>query len=263
MKSQRINNYEVKPLNSKKVYPRTIPEPWADPISGHDEPFVFVISAKIGSGKSVMLARLLHDVYPQYFKRVYFCSANILVNDDSGLKEIKDLAYRNQFRLAQERMYTTFNDSIMEEILKDIKECKKEMKEQEKKDYNEDDYHFLIVADDVSQSFLPIKSLIVKTILKTRHLKLSLIITTQRYRNISTPIRGQITKFVCFQTQNKFEVEAIAESCDMDFEQFKKIFEYCTKNQAHSFLYIDSAKNPPVFYKNFNEIIITTEEPKK
>lgn len=262
MKSQRINNYEVTPLNSKKVYPRTIPEPWADPISGHDEPFVFVISAKIGSGKSVMLARLLHDVYPQYFKRVYFCSANILVNDDSGLKEIKDLAYRNQFRLAQERMYTTFNDSIMEEILKDIKECKKEMKQQEKNNYNEDDYHFLIVADDVSQSFLPIKSLIVKTILKTRHLKLSWIITTQRYRNISTPIRGQITKFVCFRTDNKYEIEAIAESCDKDFDQFKKLFEYAT-NEPHSFLYIDSAKNPPVFYKNFNEMIITTEEPKK
>jgi len=262
MKSQRINNYEVKPLNSKKVYPRTIPAPWPDPVSAHDEAFVCVISAKIGSGKSVLLARLLHDVYPQYFKRVYFCSANILVNDDSGLKEIKDLAYRDRFRLAQERMYSTFNDSIMEEILKDIKECKKEMKEQEKNDYNEDEYHFLIVVDDLSQSFLPIKSLIVKTILKTRHLKLSWIITTQRYRNICTPIRGQISKFICFFTQNRLEIEAISESCDKDFEQFKKLFEYAT-NEPHSFLYIDSAKNPPVFYKNFNEMIITTEEPKK
>jgi hypothetical protein len=255
MKSQRINNYEVKPLNSKKVYPRTIPEPWPDPVSGHDEPFVFVISAKIGSGKSVMLARLLHDVYPQYFKRVYFCSSNIIANDESGLKEIKDLAYRDRFRLAQERMYSTFNDSIMEEILKDIKECKKEMKEQEKNDYNEDEYHFLIVVDDLSQSFLPIKSLIVKTILKTRHLKLSWIITTQRFRNISTVIRGQISRFVCYQTSNQHEIQSISESCDMDFDSFKLLFDYAT-SQPYNFLYIDSSRNPPVFYKNFNEIIL-------
>jgi len=262
MKSQRINNYEVKPLNSKKVYPRTIPEPWADPISGSDEPFLWVISAKIGSGKSVMLARLLHDVYPQYFKRVYFCSSNILVNEDTNLKEIRDLAYRNQFRLNQERMYTTFNDTIMEEILNDMKEYKKKAKEEDKDEYDEDEHHFLIVADDLSQAFLPIKSLIVKTILRTRHLKLSWIITTQRYRNISTPIRGQITRFSCYKTDNRHEIEAIAESCDKDFDQFKKLFEYAT-NEPHSFLYIDSAKNPPVFYKNFNEMIITTEEPKK
>ena len=258
MKSQRINNYEVTPLNSKKVYPRTIPEPFPDPISNHDEPFVWVISAKIGSGKSVMLSRVLHDIYPQYFKRVYFCSSNIVANDESGLKEIRDLAYRDQFRLSQDRMFSTFNDSIMEEILKDIKECKKEMKQQEKNDYNEDDYHFLIVADDVSQAFLPIKSLIVKTILRTRHLKLSWIITTQRYRNISTPIRGQITRFSCYKTDNRHEIEAIGESCDKDFDSFKSLFDYATA-EPHSFLFLDSSRNPPVFYKNFNEIILLNQ----
>jgi hypothetical protein len=250
LETKKINSIKVKPLNQKIIRPRTIPTPFPDPVSGDSEPFVWVYCAKIGSGKSVNLSNLL-ITYKNYFRKVYFCSSNIQTNEESGLKEIKDLAYQNQFRFSQERLFDDFNDSIMKDIIDDIKLCKKES------DYDENEDHFLIVVDDLSQSFLNVKSLITKTILKTRHMKLSWIITTQRYRNINPAIRGQISYFVCFNTQNKKEIEAMAETVDMTENNFDKILTFATMDD-YSFLFVDSSKNPAKFYKTYSEEIISS-----
>lgn len=248
LQTKKINNIQVVPLNKKIIRPRNIPGPFPDPVSGTDEPFVWVFCAKIGSGKSVNLSNLLL-IYRNYFRKVYFCSSNIQTNEESGIKEVKDLAYKNQFRFNQDRLYEDFNDNVMKNILDDIKHTKKE------DDYDEDTDHFLIVVDDLSQSFLIIKSLITKTILKTRHLKLSWIITTQRYRNINSAIRGQISYFVCYNTQNKKELEAMAETVDMTEDKFGIIINYAT-SEPFGFLFIDSSHNPPKFYKTYSEEII-------
>lgn len=243
--TQKINDIQVRPLNRKIIKQRTIPEPFPDPVSGTQEPFVFVYAAKIGSGKSVNLSNLLL-IYQQYFRKVFFCSANIETNEDK-VKTIKDLAYRDRFRFAQDRLFDRFNDAVMQEILDEIKSSKEEP------DYSEDD-HYLLIVDDLSQAFLQVKSLITKTILRTRHLRLSWIITTQRFRNINPAIRGQITYFVSFLTQNKKEIEAMSEVVDTSPEEYKKLLDFCTADD-HGFLFIDSSKNPPKFYKNFSERI--------
>jgi hypothetical protein len=242
----KINNITVRPLNKKIQKQRSIPDPFPDPVSGTSEPFVFVYSAKIGSGKSVNLSNLLL-IYQQYFRKVFFCSANIETDNDNR-KVIKDLAYRDRFRFAQDRLYDKFNDSVMQDILDEIKATKDET------DYDPEDDHFLIIVDDLSQAFLAVKSLITKTILRTRHIKLSWIITTQRFRNINPAIRGQITYFVSFLTQNKKEIEAMSEVVDVSPEQYKKLLDFCTADD-HGFLYIDSSKNPPKFYKGFSDRI--------
>ena len=241
--SKKINNIQVIPLNKKVTRSRTIPEPFPDPVSGDDEPFVWVYASKIGSGKSVNLSNLLL-IYRNYFRKIYFCSSNIQVNDDGGQKEIKDLAYKDRFHFSQERLFDSFNDSVMQSIIDDVKKTKKEQ------DYDEDLDHFLIVVDDLSQSFLNIKSLITKTILHTRHKKISWIITTQRYRNINSAIRGQISYFVCYQTQNTKEIEAMAETVDLNPDDFRSILDFAT-NEPYSFLFIDSSHNPPKFYRKF------------
>lgn len=246
--SKKINDIKIIPLNHKIKRLREIPFPFPDPVSGDNEPFVFVYSSKIGSGKSVNLSNLLL-IYRNYFRKIYFCSSNIQINEESGRKEVKDHAYKDRFNFSQERLFDDFNDNILKNILEDIKDTKKEQ------DYDEDTDHFLIIADDISQAFLNIKSLITKTILKTRHLKLSWIITTQRFRNINPAIRGQISYFVCYQTQNSKEIQAMAETVDMSEYDFKKILDFST-NEDFSFLFIDSSHNPPRFYKTFSEEIV-------
>ena len=231
------NNIQIKPLNKKKIIPRTIQEPLPDPI--FNEPFIFILSAKIGSGKSTTLSNILR-IYQNYFLKVFFCSSNIEI-DESGEKKIKDLAYRDQFNFNQDRMHDSFDDSILKKILEDIKETKKDP------DYDENEDHFLIVVDDLSQSFLNLKSLIVKTILKTRHLKLSWIITTQRFRNICPPIRNQCSYFITFLTQNDKEIESMSEMLDLNAHDFKTLLNE-TCNEQYRFIFVDSSKNPPHLY---------------
>lgn len=239
------NNIQIKPLNKKKIIPRTIQEPLPDPI--FNEPFIFILSAKIGSGKSTTLSNILR-IYQNYFLKVFFCSSNIEI-DESGEKKIKDLAYRDQFNFNQDRMHDSFDDSILKKILEDIKETKKDP------DYDENEDHFLIVVDDLSQSFLNLKSLIVKTILKTRHLKLSWIITTQRFRNICPPIRNQCSYFITFLTQNDKEIESMSEMLDLNAHDFKTLLNE-TCNEQYRFIFVDSSKNPPHYYSMFDKEII-------
>lgn len=239
----KVNNIKIQPLNNKKIIPRTIQQPLPDPIT--DQPFVFIISSKIGSGKSVTLSNIL-KIYSNYFLRVYFCSSNIDIDEKTNQKVIKDLAYENQFEFNQNRMYNEFNDDILDDILQDIKQVSKE------EDYDEIYDHFLIVVDDLSQAFLKTKSLISKTILKTRHIKLSWIIVTQRFRNIAPVIRGQAMYFMTFLTQNNKELEAMSEMVDLSFDEFKLLVNNVC-NERFQFLFVDLSKNPPDFYRNFNE----------
>lgn len=248
----KINNLQVKPLNKKVVIPRVIPEPLPDP--KHNEPFVMLLVAKIGSGKSTTLSNILR-FYNGYFHRVYFCSSNIHIDEDTNEKIIKDLAYQNQFIFNQDRLFDNFNDNVMSEILDDIKECKKDP------DYDEIDDHYLIIVDDLSQSFLNIKSLIVKTILKTRHIKLSWIITSQRFRNICPPIRNQCSYLLSFNCGNNKELDAISEMIDINFEDFKKLINE-TCSEQYKFLFIDSSKNPPKYYSGFDKEILFNSENK-
>jgi len=57
----KINNIEIKPLNKFKTKLRTIQEPLPDPYA--EQPFLWLISAKVASGKSVLISNLLRNIY--------------------------------------------------------------------------------------------------------------------------------------------------------------------------------------------------------
>jgi len=59
---------------------------------------------------------------------------------------------------------------------------------------------------------------------------------------------------VCFLTQNKKEIESMSEVVDVSPDTFKEMLDFVTADD-HGFLYIDSSKNPPRFYKGFSELI--------
>lgn len=246
--TKKINDIKIKPFNKNYASQRTIIEPLPDPISqGIGKAYILYINSKIGSGKSILISNLL-NIYKCYFKRVYFCSSNI-EEDEEGEKEIKDHAYKDLFKFSQERLYDNFNDNIMEKILNDISDCKKE------DDFNIAEDYFLLIVDDLSTAFIKINSLITKTMLRIRHLNLCVWIISQRYKNINPSIRNQLNYFVTFKTQNKKEIESMAETIGYDSKNFNILLDFAT-NEPYSFLFIDSSKNPPKFYKNLNEEII-------
>jgi len=245
--TKKINDIVIKPFNKNISSKRIIPFPLPDPQSqGIGKAFLMFVNSKINSGKSVLISNLL-NIYKGYFKRVYFCSSNIETNDE-GNKEIKDQAYKGVFKFNEERMFDDFNDQIMKNILDDIKECKDET------DYDETDY-FLLIVDDLSNSFTKLNTLITKSILRLRHIGLCIWIISQRYKNINPSIRSQISYFITFRTENKMEIEAMSQTIDKSFDEFKDLLNFAT-SEKYGFLFIDSTTNPAKFYKNLsNEII--------
>lgn len=244
----KINNIEIKPFNINKIHTdRIIPTPLPDPLYyGPGNAYIMYINAKIGSGKSVLISNLL-NIYRGYFRKIYFCTSNIEI-DEEGYKIIKDNAYKGVFKFSQDRLYNDFNDKILNEILKDISETKEE-------EFNENEDIFLLIVDDLSTAFNKLNTLVSKTLLRIRHIPLCVWIVSQRYKNIHPSSRSQINHFITFNTNNKKEIENMAETIGENVEDFKKILKFCTEEQ-YSFLYIDSTKNPPKFYKNFNHQII-------
>lgn len=245
--TKTINKLIVRPFNKQIKRERIIDIPLPDFIAG-DQISIFYINSKIGSGKSVLVANLL-NIYKHYFKKVYFCSSNIEFDEKKEEYIINDLAYKNVFKFNQERLFNDFNDKILKIILDDIKETKEE------EDYDETEDYFLLIVDDLSQSFSKIGSLISKTMLRLRHIKLCVWIISQSYKNINPRIRTQISYFISFKTQNNKEIQNMSETIGIDSTKFKELLNFATYN-PHSFLLIDSSKNPPKFYKNLNEEII-------
>jgi hypothetical protein len=243
--TKKINNIIVKPLNNTMKGDRTLPAPLSDPVSG-DQPYILMISAKVGSGKSVLVSNLI-KIHKGYFKRVYFCSSNIKENEE-GYKEFTDLAYKgNHFKFNQNRLFDTFNEGILKTIVDDIQEC------EEENDNNPLD-HYLIIVDDLSQAFLKL-GYISHTILKTRHIKLTWWIITQRFRNIHPSIRAQTSYLISFATRNTKEREAMCELIDINLNDFTKLLDFST-SEKFNFLFCDLSKNPAIFYKNLDQKII-------
>lgn len=230
-KKALLNDIVIKPLTNQKKQKRTIPEPLPDPHA--ERPFLMLISSKTGSGKSILISNLLRNIYYRYFDRVYFCSSNI--NDGN----IYDPAYKN-ITIPEERMYDDFNEDVLYDIVEDIKSDP---------DFEESQY--LLVIDDLPTELNKRTSLIVKQFLKHRHLKLSIIITTQKLNLLNLSIRNNCTHLISYKTMNKDERESMATMTELNKNDFFKLLDEAT-NEQYNFLFIDLLKNPTKFYKNFD-----------
>lgn len=225
---------EIKPLVNIPKKQRTIIEPLPDAFS--ERPFLMLISAKTGSGKSVLISNLLRNIYYRYFDRIYFCSSNI--NND----EITDPAYKTIY-LKPERRFDNFNEDIMLKIKEDIQD-----------DEDFEDSQYLLVIDDLPTELNKRTSKIVKQFLKHRHLHLSIIITTQKLNLLNLSIRNNATHLISYKTNNKNERESMGTMTELNLEHFEKILDYAT-NEKYNFLFVNLMDNPSKYYKNFTEEI--------
>lgn len=229
MNTIQVSNIEIKPLSNSKKNIRTISEPLPDPRA--ERPFLWIISAKTGSGKSVLISNLLRKIYYHYFDKIYFCSSNV----DNGM--IYDVAYK-KIKISDQRLFDNFNEEIMQNIVDDIRS-----------DEDFDDNHYLLVIDDLPTELNKRTSKIIKHFLKHRHLHLSIIVVTQKLNLLTPSIRSNATHITSFFTQNKKEKETMTEMTDDD--NFLTYLNYATSD-PYCFLFVDLISNPAKFYKNFN-----------
>lgn len=239
MEEKKVNNFKVEPLTVIKKSKRQIMlEALPDP--AESRPYLMLISAKTGSGKSILIANLLRkkELYYKYYAKCYFCSSNMVDG------KISDVAY-NGIRFAKARSFDNFTDEIFDTILQDIT-----------KDDDWKDEQYLLVLDDLSTVFeRPTKNML-KNFLKHRHYNLSIIIVSQAIRLMNPKLRQNATHLISFYTSNQREREALNELTNLSQSKFDELLEYCT-DENFCFMFIDLLQpRKPKIYKNFNSEIV-------
>ena len=93
--------------------------------------------------------------------------------------------------------------------------------------------------------------------IRCRKLNISIVFITQSYFRTPKDARLNITHYILMKIGNKKELKSIAKenSGHLDFKDFLKIYNYCTK-EPYSFMLADTRPTALItFKKNFDEPI--------
>ena len=202
-------------------------------------PFRMLIIGPSGSGKTNTLIHLINNLHP--IDKIYLYAKDIdekkyqfLINkrEQAGLKNLND-----------PKAFIEYSND-MSDALDDIK------------NYNKNrDKKVLIVFDDMFSDIeynKDFKKAIKELFYRGRKINKSLVLITQSYFRALKDIRLNITHYILMKICNKRELKIIAEenSGHLDYKDFLKIFNYCTK-EPYSFMLIDTRPTASVTFKKY------------
>ena len=101
------------------------------------------------------------------------------------------------------------------------------------------------------------KAIVKELFIRCRKLNISIVFITQSYFRTPKDVRLNTTRYILMKIGSKKELKNIAEenSGHLDFKDFLKIYNYCTK-EPYLFMMIDTRPNAAIpFKKNFDEPI--------
>ena len=189
-----------------------------------------------------------------------FLLRNILYKDDYAPENIfiisPSLATDRKLKtlieerdIPEENLFTEYNEEVLEamyEMLKD--EYNEKISEGEKPE------HKLFLFDDMSASGKlkdKMNGIMSKIFCNGRHILLSVIVTAQKYTDILTSCRENLTGGIFFSGTNK-QLEAIYEDhSHLDKKTFLKLFRMTTK-EPHSFFVVNYSNPQTTRYLNSN-----------
>ena len=207
-------------------------------------PFITLIIGPSGSGKTNTLLHLIDKFHP--IDKIYLYAKDTdeekyqyLINKREQVG-IKNLNHTNAF-------IEYSND--MNDVLEDIN------------NYNKNrDKKVLIIFDDMIADIMrseKFKVIVKELFIRCRKLNISIVFITQSYFRTPKDARLNSTNYILIKINNIKELKSIAEenSGYLDFKDFLKIYNYCTK-EPYSFMMVDTRPTASVtFKKGFNEPI--------
>jgi len=199
--------------------------------------FIYVIIGKRGSGKSnLLLNALQHKIfYKGYFDNIFMLSPTAQ-NDKKFKKLLEELDDDDKF-------YNDCNDTTIQEIIDKITTFNDEW------DNNKREPRNLIIFDDCIADMpkSTTKSLFNKLIISNRHLKTSIIITSQKFNLLNTTIRANIDMISFFKNDNSQEKKGFLDEYGIDEKILNAI---CVNN--HDFMHVSFCSGVPLYYDKFN-----------
>ena len=210
----------------------------------NDWPFRMLIIGPSGSGKTNTLLHLINNFHP--IDKIYLYAKDtdekkyqFLINkrEQAGIKNLNDphafIEYSND----------------MNDVLEDIN------------NYNKNrDKKVLIIFDDMIADIMrseQFKAIVKVFFIRSRKLNISIVLITQSYFRTPKDARLNSTHYILMTIGNKKELKSIAKenSGHLDFKDFLKIYNYCTK-EPYSFMLVDTRPTARLtFKKNFDEPI--------
>ena len=207
-------------------------------------PFRMLIIGSSGSGKTSTLLHLINNFHPidktyLYAKDTDEKKYQFLINkrEKAGIKNLSDshafIEYSND----------------MNNVLDDIN------------NYNKNrDKKVLIIFDDMIADIMrseKFKAIVKELFIRCRKINISIVFIKQSYFITPKDARLNSTHYILMKIGNKKELKSIAEenSGHLDFKDFLKIYNYCTK-EPYLFMLVDTRRTARVtFNKNFDEPI--------
>ena len=207
----------------------------------------YVIVGSAGSGKTNVLIWLLSHKknfgWNNKFDKVFYFSPSVHTIG-------KKLA------LNEDRVFNTFNASILDEILEE-----NHMENQELIDEGEEPNQSLFIFDDLITELKKKENVnsLMKLIYNRRHQNAYIVILSQKYNMLPLKLRVSISgnkgALLLFKSQNRAENESIRnEVLDLNKEEFNQLSDY-VYDVPYSFIYVRFDRSQSrMYHKNFNEL---------
>ena len=213
-------------------------------LENDDWSFRMLIIGPSSSGKTNTLFHLINKFHPIH--KIYLYAKDTdekkyqyLINkrEQTGIKNLNDphafIEYSND----------------MNDVLEDIN------------NYNKNrDKKVLIIFDDMIADIMrseEFKAIVKELFIRCRKLNISIVFITQSYFRSPKDARLNSAHYIIMKIGNKKELKSIAEenSGHLDFKEFLKIYNYCTK-EPYSFMMVDTRPTACVTLKKiFDEPI--------
>ena len=213
-------------------------------ISGYGGGACLLLIAPIKCGKSTIISNLLLNTEfydaQNNFDDTYVIS-NTIANDITSrfLREAFDV-------------YDSYDDKTVKDII-----------DYQKKFDKEDQPQCSIVIDDCLGS-IKREAMVNHLASRFRHYGIRLLIfSSQNFRAVSPIIRQNATNVIVGSPfPNRKELGKVSEEYGDLFggsDQFLKLYQYATPDR-YNFIHLDLQSNPPIMYKNFDEVIAVGEK---
>ena len=205
-------------------------------------PFLLGLLAPRKSGKTNLLVDSLldHNKYKGKFDKIYVWSQTYHL----------DPKWR-RLDLDPECVFTTWDENRCKEIVAETSEAVQE----------DPSLQVLFIWDDMIDAKIMRKNdmgCIESIAVRGRHSNISVIIISQMFKSLSTPIRNNMTNLVVFRIRNNNELKKMSEENQesLSTDQFQQIYDFAT-GTPFSFLHINNQEPDPRlrFRKNWNIVI--------
>jgi len=208
----------------------------------------YIFAGKRGSGKSSLLLNLLKRKSSPYYKHYdqIFLISPTAQRDPKFDGLVEELKREGKF-------YGELNEEVIKEIIARVTKFNDDFAQEhpKKKPFN------LLICDDCL-SFMPTstqQSSFNQILTNSRHMRLSLFLTTQKLNKLPTLCRSNADLISFFPTDNRKEFECLENEWSIEPKLLKSVYDFAT-DSPNSFLHISFFGRKPTFFKKFDRIIL-------